>query len=301
MKRLYITIAVLFFWMLSAMADEGKLRIAVFDPISSGVFIDDGTKVAIREIISSTIVNTGKHDIVERSLLEKVMEEQQFSNSGVVNDNQIIEIGKLAGANKVVVFVVALTGGRNMLSLKMIDVKTASIERQKVKVIAQGELINVVEPMTLDLIGAESADDKILPITDATKELSVITNSKNNVNTELGESEVVFYLPPNPQLKDVGNLIVILDGDMVGEGTIEGGFNIKVMDVKLGSHKIKIKGDQGMLLGNIIPTSYKIDTKKERYLEFKLRKIAGGKTTLGTGLNNITTESQNHYQIILKN
>ena len=288
MKKLYATV-VLFFMMLSAMADEEKLRIAVFDPILSGGITDSSIKIAVREIISSTLVNTGKHDIVERSLLDKVMEEQRLSNSGLVNDEQITEIGKLTGANKVVVSVVTLTNGQNMLSLKMIDVKTASIERQKVKVIPSGELINVVEPMTLDLIGVESFDDKIL----------LVKDSKIVKNTEQGESEVVFYLPPNPQVRDFGNLNIILDGNMVGSGSIEEGFYIKVMDVKLGNHKIKIKGEQGMLFGNIIPTSYKINTQKERYLEFKLRRIAGGKRTIGYGQNTMTTEYKSQYMIVL--
>lgn len=158
MKSFYILLWAVFF-ILSAGAQEDKLRIAVFDPSSSGTSIDEGTKIAIREIISSTIVNTGTHSIVERSLLEKVMQEQSFSNSGVVDDNQMTEIGKLAGANKIIVSVVTLTGGRNMLSIKMIDVKTANVERQKVKVVTSGELLDAVEPMTLSLIGMETPVD----------------------------------------------------------------------------------------------------------------------------------------------
>ncbi|MDE5998765.1 MAG: CsgG/HfaB family protein, partial [Bacteroidaceae bacterium] len=100
MKKICMILATLI--CLSAFADNTKLRIAVFDPASSGTSIDEGTKVAIREIISSTIVNAGVYDIVERSLLEKVMQEQSFSHSGAVNDNDATEIGKLAGANKVV-------------------------------------------------------------------------------------------------------------------------------------------------------------------------------------------------------
>lgn len=148
-------------------AEDEKLRIAVFDPTSSGTSIDEGTKVAIRELISSTIVNTGRHNIVERSLLEKVMQEQSFSNSGIVDDNQATEIGKLAGANKIILSVVTLTGGRNMLSIKMIDVKTASVERQKVKVVTSGELLDIVEPMTLSLIGvSDSMEPAIEPRTE---------------------------------------------------------------------------------------------------------------------------------------
>lgn len=132
-------------------------RIAVFDPTSSGTTIDDGTKIAVREIISSTIVNTGKYNLVERSLLDKVMEEQKFSNSGAVDDMQATEIGKLTGANKVVLSVLTLTGGRNMLSVKLIDVMTATIERQKVKVVTSGELLDAIEPLTLEMLNVNAA------------------------------------------------------------------------------------------------------------------------------------------------
>ena len=132
--------------------NDEKLRVAIFDPSSSGTSIDEGTQIAVREVISSTIVNTGKYNIVERSLLEKVMKEQEFSNSGVVDDMQATEVGKLAGANKIVLSVVTLTGGRNMISIKLIDVKTASVDRQKVKIVTSGELLETIEPLTLDLL-----------------------------------------------------------------------------------------------------------------------------------------------------
>lgn len=152
MKR-YLTLLFALFVAHWAIANEDpSLNIAVFDPTSSGTSIDDGTRIAIREIISSTIVNTGKHTIVERSLLEKVMQEQQFTNSGIVAESDATEIGKMAGANKIILSVVTLTGGRNMLSIKMIDVRTANVDRQQVKVVTSGELLDIVEPMTLKVI-----------------------------------------------------------------------------------------------------------------------------------------------------
>ena len=47
-----------------APAQDGKLRVAIFDPSSSGTSIDEGTKMAVREIISATFVNTGRYVIV---------------------------------------------------------------------------------------------------------------------------------------------------------------------------------------------------------------------------------------------
>ncbi len=153
-KIVSVLCAVLF--VMAAYAEDSKLRIAVFDPTSTGTSIDEGTVVAVREMISSAFVNVGKYSIVERSLLEKVMEEQSFSNSGAVDENQATEIGKLAGANKIVLSVVTLTGGRNMLSVKMIDVMTAQVDRQRVKIVTSGELLDIVEPLVLEMLGMQN-------------------------------------------------------------------------------------------------------------------------------------------------
>lgn len=194
---------IVFFWIISffcnfvvmAESDE-KLRIAVFDPASSGTSIDDGTKIAVREIISSTIVNTGEYSIVERSLLEKIMEEQQFSNSGAVDDKQATEIGKLAGANKVVLSVVTLTGGRNMLSIKIVDVETATIERQKVKIVTSGELFDIIEPLTLEMLNLDDLSNKPL------------TNTETQTINSESKSEPQFTPIQQPSHIPTGEIIM---------------------------------------------------------------------------------------------
>lgn len=135
---------------LTAVAQQ---RIAILEPSSSGTSIDDGTRIAIRELISSAIVNTNKYTIVERALLEKVIKEQHFSQSGLVDEAQAIQIGKLTGASKVILSVVTATGNRTMLSIKLLDVTTANIEKQKAKLFSSAELLDAVEPMTKELLG----------------------------------------------------------------------------------------------------------------------------------------------------
>ncbi len=155
MKRIFLLLLTLALVLPTmAYAQNEKERVAVFDP-SGTATIDEGTRIAIREIISSTIVNSGKYNIVERSMLEKVMQEQTFSNSGAVDDSQATEIGKLAGANKVIVSVITISGRRTIFSIKMINVKTANIEKQKIKTITSNELLDVIEPITLELIDAK--------------------------------------------------------------------------------------------------------------------------------------------------
>jgi len=144
--------------------------------------------LAVREIISSVFVNTGKYTIVERSLIDKVMQEQKFSNSGAVDDSQASEIGKVLGANKIVLSVITLAGGRNMLSLKLVDVQTADVERQKTQIITTNELLNVVEPLTLQLMGEDVGSKRQIQIaTDPTIQQTerIVADSKPETSSSI--------------------------------------------------------------------------------------------------------------------
>jgi len=147
-----IITCLLIFVCFSLHAQDEKLRVAVLDPTSSGTGIDDGTKMAVREIISSVFVNTGKYTIVERSLIDRVMQEQKFSNSGAVDDSQASEIGKLLSAKKIVLSVIAQVGKSAMLSIKLVDVNSASVEKQKTQMTDANQLLDLVEPATKELI-----------------------------------------------------------------------------------------------------------------------------------------------------
>ncbi len=157
MKR-HISIFLLVLALLPAvgiMAQEHRQRLAILDPVMSDA--DDGMKLVVREIVSSVFVNNGdKYTILERSLLDKVMQEAKFSNTGAVDEAQATELGKLAGADKIVLTVVSKVGTRCMLSIKLINVETATIEKQHSKVVKYESLLDVIEPLTLAVLGKDS-------------------------------------------------------------------------------------------------------------------------------------------------
>ncbi|MBO4738472.1 MAG: leucine-rich repeat protein [Bacteroidales bacterium] len=155
MKKILLVLCISVLCVISH-AQEKKLRVAVLDPTTSGIAMDGGTKLAVQELISSAFVSTGKFIIIERSMIDKIIKEQAFQNSDVADNSQATEIGKLAGANKVVLSAVSLVGGRNMLSIKIIDVMTASIDQQKTKIVGTNDLLDVVEPLTMELLGEEA-------------------------------------------------------------------------------------------------------------------------------------------------
>ncbi len=159
MNRLIITI----FTLLAALfaspvyAQEKKMRVAILDPVSSEK--DDGMKLIVREIVSGCFVNYGdNYAIVERSQLDKIMQEAKFTNTGAVDEAQATELGKLAGADKIVLTVISKMGTRCMLSVKMIDVETATVEKQHSKIVKYDSMVDVIEPLTLVLLGKKSAN-----------------------------------------------------------------------------------------------------------------------------------------------
>jgi hypothetical protein len=110
--------------------------VAVFDPAGD---VSTSAKEIVREEISSIIVNTPGYAVLERQLIDKVLEENKFQMGGMVDNSQIGEIGKKMGANAVFVASITPTGSNLYLSFKLIDVQTARIERQRTGRTSRGE------------------------------------------------------------------------------------------------------------------------------------------------------------------
>jgi hypothetical protein len=77
--------------------------------------------------LESTIVSSGKLVVVDRANLDKVREEQGFQLSGEVDDESAKSIGKLLGAGAIVTGSLADLGDVYSLTLKAINIETATV------------------------------------------------------------------------------------------------------------------------------------------------------------------------------
>jgi len=111
---------------LSVIAQEAY-KVAVFDPAGS---VEEALREIVREEISSVVVNTAGFTVLERQLINKVLEENRFQESGLVNDEQVSDIGKRMGADFVFVTTISTLGANYYISCKMIEVATARIDKQ---------------------------------------------------------------------------------------------------------------------------------------------------------------------------
>jgi len=103
--------------------------------------LDKGTKIALINVQSPTsqfsdyvltylesiLVNNGKLIVVDRANLDKIRQEQGFQMSGEVSDESAKTIGKMLGAGAIVTGTLINIGDSYRLTLKAINVETATV------------------------------------------------------------------------------------------------------------------------------------------------------------------------------
>ena len=82
-------------------AAQKKVAVMPFEHVSGS----NERKIAevMTDQVTVALVNSGSYTVLERTQLEKAIKEINFQNSGVVNQSQIIELGKMTGTDYTVV------------------------------------------------------------------------------------------------------------------------------------------------------------------------------------------------------
>jgi len=126
-------------------------KVAIFDPIGE---LPSGMKTLIREKISNVVTKSVKYRAVERSLIDKVLEENKFQAKGFVDESQLSEMGRKAGADVVCLTTVVLID-KNLyyVSCKVINYTTSQIQLQRTgQTSASGDnLETLIETMAMEL------------------------------------------------------------------------------------------------------------------------------------------------------
>lgn len=94
----------------------------------------DNPAPIVQEKMISGLVNQGIFRVIERQQLEKVLAEQKLQMSGVIDNNSAVEIGKMLGADGIMVGSVTEYGrtiypkARLTVNVRVIEVKTGLIK-----------------------------------------------------------------------------------------------------------------------------------------------------------------------------
>ncbi len=151
-------------------ATEQLPTVAVLDFESIGS--EEYLGKAVAEIIRTELVGTRNYRVVERSQINRAVEEQELRMSGMIDDQSAVEIGKLLGADLIVVGSVVRIGNAYTINSRMIDVETGEAQLGRN---VTGTDLNLLTDMSRELItvlfrGGEPAHETEEPKLVATEE-----------------------------------------------------------------------------------------------------------------------------------
>ena len=100
-----------------------RLAVAVlpFEADKVGLQYKDGVS---NEMINQ-LVGLQRFRVIERSAMEKIVSEQKIQASGVVDDRSAVKLGKIAGADALVIGSITVIDGKVKVSARLVDVETA--------------------------------------------------------------------------------------------------------------------------------------------------------------------------------
>ncbi len=124
--RVKLTILFLFFICTVAFSQQ-KMLTAVLELKGEGILASDARLISSR--LRTHLFDTNKFIVVEREKMNEILTEQGFQMSGCTSDECAVEAGKLLGVKYIIAGDVGKIGNLYTISLRLIDVETARLER----------------------------------------------------------------------------------------------------------------------------------------------------------------------------
>ena len=114
--------SLLIFLLISSLFAKKFVAVLEMDPI--GLTEQEGRILTQR--LTSEIINANVYSVVERTNLEKILDEQKFQHSGCTDSECAVEIGQLVNAHYIVIGSASKFGLTYTIDVRMIDVAIGS-------------------------------------------------------------------------------------------------------------------------------------------------------------------------------
>jgi TolB-like protein len=180
-----ITIVVIAFTV-TGFAVDNKSSVAVLDFESMGT--EEYIGKAVSEIMRTALVSNQNFRVVERAQINKALSEQKFQKSGIIDDKSAVEIGKVLGADLIIVGSVVKIGNSYTINSRLIDVKTGEAKLGRN---VTGTDLNLLTSMSHDLVDNLFGIDhrQVKP-----KRSTDITMSKGTLDAGKGKGITTSYM-----------------------------------------------------------------------------------------------------------
>jgi len=122
MKRTHLALSMVALFTLLPVQAQSLPLITVMDFESTAV--SDAELLPVVDLVTTIIYETGHYRVLERSQRYKLLEEMEFSLTGLIDESSQIKMGRLLASDLVVLGSLADTSGTYMLTMRLVNVET---------------------------------------------------------------------------------------------------------------------------------------------------------------------------------
>lgn len=120
--------ALLVIWTgLCGAVDYHKTKVAVLDFQQQGAFSNQDVGKIVAEWFTTSLVEAGRFEVIERRLMQQILQEQKMGSSGLLDPASASRLGKLLGVKTVVTGTVQNYERTYELNVRLINVETGAI------------------------------------------------------------------------------------------------------------------------------------------------------------------------------
>ena len=179
-----------FIFTISCYADFKKTKIAVLDfELRGDSFKTKDMGGIVAEWFTTTMVQDGRFEVVERALLRKIVEEQKLGMTGLIDESSSAQLGKILGVKTIISGSVLQFQDTIEVNARIINVNTGSIvAAENIRSNTGDNLKNVIELLTARIV-------KNFPLTGYIVKIrgdSVLIDLGADSGLQLGMEFVVF-------------------------------------------------------------------------------------------------------------
>lgn len=152
MKAKIFSIFILLLFLCPAFSAE-KTRIAVLELKSEGV--PQRTARTVSNMLRTSLINTGKFLVIERSQMDAIFKEQGLQQTGCTDQSCAVQLGRLMSANKILVGEVSMLGTAIITTIRIVDVEKGFSEyAAQEKADTEANLDTAVSVLTKKLVAS---------------------------------------------------------------------------------------------------------------------------------------------------
>ena len=201
--RLFLVVFLLAFITFTgtSLFSQDQLRIAIMDFQNLSNISDlDYLEKAIPEILITGLSLSKKIKIVERTRLEEILKEMQLTLSGAVDQERIVEVGKIAGAKAILLGSIIKAGETFRIDSRLIDASTGEvILAEKKEWSSESEVIAAVDLLAEQIIKSLTGESIQISEKEPTEGIEfpegrsvAMETALNNNNRLIGSDEPVY-------------------------------------------------------------------------------------------------------------